>query len=106
MYCRSSNSGAANPGGSRQSQRGSVAVWLAVIMVPVILGLLGFALDLGMLYSAKGELKTAANAMALATAQNLIGTDAAQAAAQAAGLLTVQNSAVPGNKYYFHGLQI
>jgi hypothetical protein len=59
-----------------------------------------------MLYSAKGELKTAANAMALANAQNLIGTDAATAAAQAAGLLTIQNSAVPGNQYYFHGLQI
>jgi hypothetical protein len=59
-----------------------------------------------MLYSAKGELKTAANSMALANAQNLIGTDAATAAAQAAGLLTIQNSAVPGNKYYFHGLQI
>jgi hypothetical protein len=108
-----SNSGAANPGcggfsaGSRhRTQRGSVAIWLAVILVPVILGLLGFALDLGMLYSAKGELKTAANAMALANASNLIGTDAATAAAQAAGLLTIQNSAVPGNKYNFHGLQI
>jgi Flp pilus assembly protein TadG len=88
------------------NQRGSVAIWLAVILVPVILGLLGFALDLGMLYSAKGELKTAANAMALATAQNLIGTDAAQTQAQAAGLLTVQNSAVPGNKYNFQGLPI
>jgi Flp pilus assembly protein TadG len=111
-----SNSGAANPGCSRllagsalrrdSSRRGSVAIWLAVILVPVILGLLGFALDLGMLYSAKGELKTAANAMALANAQNLIGTDAAAAAAQAAGLLTIQNSTVPGNKYNFHGLQI
>jgi len=59
-----------------------------------------------MLYSAKGELKTAANAMALANAQNLIGTDAATAAAQAAGLLTIQNSVVPGNQYNFHGLQI
>jgi Flp pilus assembly protein TadG len=88
------------------NQRGSVAIWLAVILVPVILGMLGFALDLGMLYSAKGELKTAANAMALATAQNLIGTDAAQTQAQAAGLLTVQNSAVPGNKYNFQGLPI
>jgi hypothetical protein len=83
-----------------------VAVWLAVILVPVLLGLLGFALDLGMLYSARGEIKTAANAMALASAQQLIGTDASAAAAQAQGLLTVQNSAVPGNKYYFQGLPI
>jgi hypothetical protein len=117
MYCRSSSSsGAANPGCSRlsagsprrrnSSQRGAVAIWVAVILVPVLLGLLGFALDLGMLYSARGELKTAANAMALANAQNLIGTDAATAAAQAAGLLTIQNSAIPGNKYYFQGLPI
>jgi hypothetical protein len=103
MYCRSRCSAVRRQYGK---QRGSVAVWLAVILVPVLLGLLGFALDLGMLYSAKGELKTAANAMALATASNLVGTDAAAATAQAAGLLTIQNSAVPGNKYYFHGLQI
>jgi len=90
----------------RRSQRGSVAIWLAVILVPVLLGLLGFALDLGILYSSKGELKTAANAMALATAQNLIGTDAATANAQASGLLTIQASAGPGNKYYFQGLPI
>jgi Flp pilus assembly protein TadG len=83
-----------------------VAVWLAVILVPVLLGLLGFALDLGMLYSARGELKTAASAMALASAQQLIGTDAAAAASQAQGLLTIQSSAVPGNKYYFQGLPI
>jgi hypothetical protein len=96
MYSRSSN----------RSERGSVAIWLAVILVPVLLGLLGFALDLGMLYSARGELKTAASAMALANAQNLIGTDAATAAAQAAGMLTVQNSVVAGNKYNFQGLPI
>jgi hypothetical protein len=111
MYCRSSSKcdrrlSAGSPLRRNSTQRGAVAIWLAVILVPVILGLLGFALDLGMLYSAKGELKTAANAMALANAPNLIGTDAATASAQAAGLLTIQNSAVPGNKYYFHGLQI
>ena len=43
-----------------RSQRGSVTVWVVVLFVPVLLGMAGFALDLGMLYSAKGELKTAA----------------------------------------------
>jgi Flp pilus assembly protein TadG len=81
-------------------------LWLAVLFVPVLLGLAGFALDLGMLYSAKGELKTAANAMALAAAQNLIGTDAAGANAQAAAMVTVENSAGPGNKYNFQGIVI
>ncbi len=73
MSCRSSKCEAACSRlsvGSRKGQRGAVAVWLAVILVPVLLGLLGFALDLGMLYSARGELKTAASAMALASAQN------------------------------------
>ncbi len=59
-----------------------------------------------MLYSAKGELKTAANSMALAAAQNLIGTDAASTNAQAAAMVTVQNTAGPGNRYNFQGLAI
>src|SRR5215472_16106912 len=87
-------------------QRGASALWLVVIFVPVLLGLAGFALDLGMLYSAKGELKTAANSMALAAAQNLIGTDAAATNAQAAAMLTVQNTAGPGNRYNFQGIAI
>ena len=92
--------------GRGQRQRGATALWLVVIFVPVLLGLAGFALDLGMLYSAKGELKTAANSMALAAAQNLIGTDAASTNAQAAAMVTVQNTAGPGNRYNFQGLAI
>ncbi len=87
-------------------ERGASTIWLVVIFVPVLLGLAGFALDLGMLYSAKGELKTAASAMALAAAQNLIGTDAATSTAQASAMVTVTNVAGPGNKYNFQGLAI
>jgi Flp pilus assembly protein TadG len=90
----------------RRSERGASALWLAVIFVPVLLGLAGFALDLGMLYSAKGELKTAASAMAIAAAQNLIGTDAATGAAQTAAMATVQGVGGPANKYNFQGLAI
>ncbi len=89
-----------------RSERGASALWLVVIFVPVLLGLAGFALDLGMLYSAKGELKTAANAMAIAAAQNLIGTDTATSTAQAAAMATVTNAAGPANKYNFQGLAI
>ena len=88
------------------TQRGASALWLVVIFVPVLLGLAGFALDLGMLYSAKGELKTAASSMALAAAQNLIGTDAASSNAQAAAMVTVQNPAGPSNRYNFQGIGI
>ena len=50
------------------SQCGVSAVQILVILVPVLFGLIGFAIDLGMIYVVKGELKTAANAMALAAA--------------------------------------
>lgn len=86
--------------------RGAAAVQLVVILVPVVFALIGFALDLGILYSVKGELKAGANAMALAAAQQLIGTDTATAGATAAGQLTIENSSNFGNKYYFHGLPI
>ena len=79
---------------------------ILVILVPVLFGLIGFAIDLGVIYVAKGELKTAANAMALAAAQQLIGTDVATDAATASALLTVQNGANVANKYNFNGLSI
>src|SRR3954471_16514437 len=49
---------------------------LLIIMVPVIFGLMGFALDLGRLYLIRGELNQAANAMALAAAGQLAGASA------------------------------
>jgi len=81
-------------------------VQILVILVPVLFGLIGFAIDLGVMYVVKGELKTAANSMALAAAQQLIGTDVATDAASAAAQLTVQNGANVGNKYDFNGLPI
>src|SRR5260370_3756963 len=50
---------------------------LLVIMVPVLFGMMGFALDLGRLYLVRGELHQAANAMALAAAAQLNGSAAA-----------------------------
>lgn len=79
---------------------------MLVILVPVLFGLIGFAVDLGMLYVAKGELKAAANSMALAAAQKLIGTDASTGSAAAAAQLTIENSSGFGNKYNFNGLPI
>src|SRR5713226_4475168 len=79
---------------------------MLVILVPVLFGLIGFAVDLGMLYVAKGELKAAANSMALAAAQRLIGTDASLEPAIAAAQLTIDNSAGFGNKYNFGGRAI
>ncbi|MEK7404863.1 MAG: pilus assembly protein TadG-related protein [Acidobacteriota bacterium] len=75
-------------------------------MVPVIFGLMGFAVDLGRLYLIRGELKTAANAMALAAAGQLIGTDAALEIATDTALLTLDQGTGAGNRYNFGMLQI
>jgi Flp pilus assembly protein TadG len=79
--------------------RGAAAIQFLVILVPVLFGLIGFAVDLGILYSMKGELKAGASAMALAAAQQLIGTDTSTSVAATALQAT-------GNRYYFHGLPI
>jgi len=76
-----------------------MAVQLLVIMVPVLFGLIGFAVDLGTLYSIRGELKTASDSMALAAAQHLIGTNQGLSDATSAAQLST-------NKYNYGGLVI
>jgi Flp pilus assembly protein TadG len=90
----------------KRTECGATAVQMLVILVPVLFGLIGFAIDLGVMYVVKGELKAAANSMALAAAQQLIGTDVATDAASAAAQLTVLNGTNVGNKYDFNGLPI
>ncbi len=79
---------------------------MLVILVPVLLGLMGFAFDLGELYLVKGELQSAANAMAIAAAQKLAGTDASSDAATLYARQTLENASGFGNKYFFGGLVI
>ena len=74
-----------------------------MLLAPVIMGLIGFAFDLGRLYSARNDLKNAANSMAMAMAGQLIGTDASTGTAPTVGQLTVDNSGGLGNKYDFNG---
>src|SRR5438270_1424964 len=61
-----------------------MSLQLAVILVPVIFGFLGFALDLGRLYLIRGELSQAANAMAVQAASQMLGTTASGANMQSA----------------------
>jgi Flp pilus assembly protein TadG len=91
---------------NRTTERGATAVQMLVIMVPLLFGMIGFAVDLGMLYSVKGELKEAANAMALAAAQRLNGTDGSTGAATTAAQLTIENTSGFGNRYDFNGRAI
>src|SRR5207302_3149312 len=83
------------------SESGATAVQILVIFVPVFFGLIGFGVDLGILYSVKSELKAAASSMALAAANNLIGTDNSPDQASAAAQATIDDSSGFGNKYYF-----
>jgi Flp pilus assembly protein TadG len=83
-----------------------MAVQLIVVLVPVIFGLIGFAVDLGTLYTIRSELKTAANAMAVAAAQRLIGTGQGLSDATVASHLAVDNSTGFGDKYNFGGTVI
>jgi Flp pilus assembly protein TadG len=88
------------------AERGTTSVQMLVLLVPVIFALMGFAVDLGRLYLIRGELKTAANAMALAAAQQLIGTEAALENATAMALFTLDQGSGIGNRYNFGMLRL
>jgi hypothetical protein len=90
----------------RHGERGSTSIQVVVILVPVFLGFIGFAVDLGRLYLIRGELKSAANAMALAAAARLIGTEASVAEATSASRLPVENTGGYANRYDFGGIVI
>jgi Flp pilus assembly protein TadG len=78
-----------------------MSIQLAVILVPVVFGMMGFAIDLGRLYLVRGELNHAAAAAAMASASQLIGTSASLDNATA---LAQQTIAL--NKYNFGSLTL
>jgi len=78
-----------------------MSLQFVVILVPVVFGLMGFALDLGRLYLIRGELTQAANTAALAAASQLIGTTASLDNASA-----VATQAIALNKYNFGSLTL
>jgi Flp pilus assembly protein TadG len=53
-----------------------MSIQLLVILVPVLFGMMGFAIDLGRLWLIRGELHQAASAMALAAASQMSGATA------------------------------
>ncbi|MBI4889003.1 MAG: hypothetical protein HY821_00170 [Acidobacteria bacterium] len=90
----------------RTRQRGATSLQLLVILVPVIFGFMGFAVDLARLYLVRMELQTAANAAALAAAAHLMGTDASTAQAEDQIRLSLDTSSGYGNKYDFGSVTI
>lgn len=87
-------------------ERGGVSMQVLVLMVPVFFGLMGFAVDLGRLYMARGELQTAAQSMALAAASRLNGTEVATTDALDAANRMVENESGFGNRYDYGGLTV
>ncbi len=83
-----------------------MSLQLAVILVPVLLGMMGFAIDLGRLYLIRGELNQAATAMALAAAAQLAGTSASLGNATTAAQQSLDDTNHLGNKYNFGSLVI
>jgi Flp pilus assembly protein TadG len=81
-----------------------MSVQLLIILVPLIFGLMGFAIDLGRLYLVKAELANTTNAMALAAARQLIGTATAIDNATAAAEQTLNDSSGHANKFNFGSL--
>ena len=79
---------------------------MLVLLVPVMLGVMGFAVDLGRLYLIRGELTHAAEAMAIAAASKLTGTDTGLTNATAAAQATLDDTTGNGNKYNFGSLMI
>jgi hypothetical protein len=77
-----------------------MSLQLLVILVPVIFGLMGFALDLGRLYLIRGELNQAANAMAIAAAGQMAGASAAAAVNMNNAAQQALNE-TNGNRYNF-----
>jgi Flp pilus assembly protein TadG len=82
-----------------------MSLQLLVILVPVLFGLMGFALDLGRLYLIRGELNQAANASALAAAAQLAGT-ASSADTNIANAAQQAINPTNGNMYNFGGTVI
>ena len=78
-----------------------MSLQLAVILVPVVFGMMGFALDLGRLYLVRGELSQAAAAAAIAAATQLNGT---AASLDRAGTVATQTLAL--NRYNFGSLTL
>ncbi len=88
------------------SQVGAVALHMLVLLGTIMIVFMGFAFDLGRLYLNRAEVKTIANAMALAAAQQLIGTELSTTNAAAAARAAARTVDGRGNRYDFGGITL
>ncbi|MFN0106441.1 MAG: pilus assembly protein TadG-related protein [Bryobacteraceae bacterium] len=85
---------------------GTASFQLVVLLVPVMFGLMGFAVDLGRMYSARNDLKNAANSIAQAAAAQLAGTSVSIENSTTAGMYAISTANGRGNLYDFGGLPV
>lgn len=88
----------------KSPERGAIALQLVVLVGGVLLVFMGFAFDLGRLWMGRAELTTAAQSMALAAAQRLIGTDQSAQDAVTASQQALRIYGGRGNRYDFGGV--
>jgi Flp pilus assembly protein TadG len=86
-----------------RGEAGQSLVLVAILLAFVLFAFLGFAVDLGRLYLIRGELNVAADAMALAAAQNLIGTSTSEGLAQTAASRLQDDTSGGDNRFNFGG---
>ena len=91
---------------SRLARRGATSFQILVLLVPVLFGMMGFAVDLGRLYMVRGELKAAAQSAALAAAMQLQGTDTSSDIASVSARYALENSGGFANRYDYGGRTI
>ncbi|MFN8686507.1 MAG: pilus assembly protein TadG-related protein [Acidobacteriota bacterium] len=77
---------------------------MLVLLGTIMVIFMGFAFDLGRLYLNRSELQTMASAMAIAAAQQLIGTEISTAYAGSAARAAVSVANGGGNRYDFGGI--
>ncbi len=83
-----------------------MALHMLVLLGTVMIVFMGFAFDLGRLYLNRAEVKTIANAMALAAAQNLIGTELSTTNAGTSARTAARITDGRGNRYDFGGVTL
>lgn len=84
----------------RKSQRGAIAVMFSMMMV-FLLGFIGLALSVSMVYNRKAELQAVADTAAVAAANQLVGTKAGVQAA-----LTAAAAEAARARYKYHQLPV
>ncbi len=86
--------------GERAGERGSVSIYVTLLLAFVLFGFLVMAFDLGRLYVVQAELQAATDAAALAAATRLVGT--ANSAFYASDQVTAAFDSTTGNENRFN----